>query len=66
VPDDLRAVAALLGGQTMCRDCLAQKTDLPRWKVDDAIQRLGAMVKTSEQITQCDSCRKLAVVYTLP
>ena len=65
MPDDLRAIAALLTGQTLCRDCLALKTDLHRWQVDDAIERLGAMVATSPHVEICGSCRKRSVVYTL-
>ena len=65
MPDELRAVAAVLAGQSLCRDCVSLKTELPRWTVEDAIQRLGMMVKTSEQVTACAACRKLAIVYTL-
>jgi hypothetical protein len=65
MPDELRAVAAVLTGQSLCRDCVVLKTGLPRWTVEDAIHRLGTMVKTSEHVTACALCRKQSVVYTL-
>jgi hypothetical protein len=65
VPDDLRAVAAVLTGQQLCRDCVVLKTDLLRWQVDDAIQRLGTMIVTSSRMEPCGNCRKQALVYRL-
>ena len=65
MPDDLRAISTLLAKQVLCRDCLALKTDLARWQVEDAIERLGGMVNTSEHLSTCSACRKRTVVYTL-
>ena len=63
--DDLPAVAALLSEFPVCADCLATKTGLVRWQVDEVIRRLGESIRTAPTVSACRYCRKLTVVYTL-
>jgi hypothetical protein len=53
--------AALSSDASLCGDCLARKTGVPRWKMSDVVTHLQKTVKVSSKVARCDAC----LVYSL-
>jgi hypothetical protein len=65
--DDLDAplLASLIRDAVLCGDCLARKTGVPRWRVDDAARRIAEKVEITTEFGRCEACLRDAVVHRL-
>jgi hypothetical protein len=63
--DDIPVAASLSRNATLCGDCLARRTGVPRWKMSDVVTHLQKTVKVSSTVARCDACLKHHVVYSL-
>jgi hypothetical protein len=58
-------LASLITDASLCGDCIARKAGIPRWRVDDAMSRVGRVIQTIAAISRCDACLKETVVHRL-
>jgi hypothetical protein len=59
------AVRSALQGVALCSACIARKADLPRWRVVDALQRLGTSAALTSEMATCKTCRRRDRIYRL-
>ena len=59
------AVRTALQGVALCSTCIARKADLPRWRVVDALQRLGTAGALTSEMATCKTCRRHDRIYRL-
>jgi hypothetical protein len=63
--DDIPLAATLSRDASLCGDCLARKTGVPRWKMGDVVIHLRTTGKVSSNVARCASCLKQTVVHRL-
>jgi hypothetical protein len=63
--DDISFAATLSRDASLCVDCLARMTGVPRSKMSDVVRHLRKTVKVSSKVARCDSCLKQTVVHRL-
>ena len=59
------AVRNALQGVALCSTCIARKAGLPRWRVVDALQRLGTAGALASEMAICKTCRRRDRIYRL-
>jgi hypothetical protein len=60
---DSSLIASLVVDVPMCVDCIARKTEFPRWRVDDAVRQITEKGKVTSAIGRCGVCLKETVVH---
>ena len=59
------AVRTALQDVALCSTCIARKAGLPRWRVVDALQRLGTAAALTSEMATCKTCRRRDRIYRL-
>ena len=62
---DASLIGSAITEASLCGDCLARKTGIPRGQVRDSVTRTAGTGKVNSRIDRCDACLKTAVVYRL-
>ena len=61
----VRSALQGVAGVALCSACIARKADLPRWRVVDALQRLGTAAALTSEMATCKTCRRRDRIYRL-
>jgi hypothetical protein len=62
---DVPLIASVLGGASLCGDCIARKTGIARARVDEALERIGRSLALPTANGRCDACLKTTAVHRL-
>lgn len=64
-PVDSAQITGIISAESLCGVCIARTADVPRRRVDRALDLLRGGAKFTTELARCDSCLKWAVVNRL-
>ncbi len=62
---DSAQITSIISAESLCGACIARKADVPRQRVDRALDLIRGAAKFTTELARCDSCLKWAVVHRL-